>query len=142
MLQIYALVVAINVIIGVIVLFDRMQGDGFEGDGSFIHNNTFALTLTIFAGIIAISSLMAPYGERTNGELPFAMLPILGDLLPALATFAGFFVFLTRYLKANHPTIYTDHSFFALVENSEFQIAVFCLIVATIHFFFPQVAFI
>lgn len=142
MLQIYALIVAINVIMGVIVLFDRVQGDGFEGDGSFIHNNTFTLTLTIFAGIIAISSLMAPYGEKINGELPFSMLPILGDLLPALATFAGYFVFLTRYLKANHPAVYTDNGFFALVENSEFHIAIFCLIVATIHFFFPQVAFI
>ena len=137
MLQIYALVVAINVIMGIIIMFDRVKGEGFSGDGSFIHNNTFTLTLSIFAGIIAISSLMSPYGELTNGVAGFAMLPILGDLFPALATLMGFFVFLTRYLKMNHPEIYTDNGFFLFIENSEFYIGVFCLIMATLHFFFP-----
>lgn len=138
MLQIYALVVAVNIIMGTIIIFDRMRGEGYDGDGSFIHNNTFTLTLSIFAGIIAISSLMSPYGELTNGTSSFAMLPVLGDLFPSIATLTGFFVFLARYLKANYPEIYTDNSFFLFIENGEIYIGIFCLTMATLHFFFPR----
>ena len=142
MLQIYALLVAVNIIMGIIIMFDRVRGEGFSGDGSFIHNNTFTLTLSIFAGIIAVSSLMSPYGEPVNGVGSFAMLPIIGDLFPAMATLMGFFVFLARYLKTNHPEIYTDNGFFLFIESSEFYIGIFCLIMATLHFFFPTLLLI
>ncbi len=132
MLQIYFLAVVVNLLMGGIILFDKLKGEGYDGDGSFMHNNTFVLTLTIFACIIACSTLVAPYSG----------VPLLGDFLITVTTFAGYFVFLTRYIKANYPNAYTGNNWFALVEGSEFYIAIACLVMAVLHFFFPQALFL
>ncbi len=132
MLQVYALSVVINVVVGIVVLFGRGRGEeDFEGT-AFINSSAFTLALTILSGVIAISLLMAPYGS----------IPVFGDLLPAVATAFGCCIFLARYLKFNYATIYTEHNFFMLIEKYEFHIAIFCISVATIHFFFPAVLFL
>lgn len=137
MLQIYALSVAINVIMGIIVLLGKKDEE--EGvDSSFLRGNTFTLTITILAGVMAMSTLMAPYKASLSG-FSFSAIPVFGDLLIAIATFLGFLVFLTRFLKNNHSKIYTEHNFFSLIERSEFYIAVLCLACAAVHFFFPAV---
>ena len=143
MLQIYVLVVAINIIMGIIMLFEgKLEEDASSATVSFIHNSTFTLTLSIFAGIIALSSFVSPYGEATGKDMPFSMLPVLGDFFASVATFAGFLGFLTRYIKVNHPSLYAGYSFFELIEMNERSIAIFCLVMATLHFLFPKALFI
>ena len=142
MLQICILVVAINTIIGIILVFDQKLDENPEGDVSFIHNNTFTLTVAIFALIVALSSLVAPYGEVSGKEIPFSMLPILGDLFASIATSLGFLGFLTRYMKINQPAFYAEHAFFELVEANERSIGFVCLTMAILHFLFPQMLFL
>ena len=138
MLQICILVVAINTIIGIILVFDQK----LESDTSFIHSTTFTLTVSIFALIIALSSLVAPYGVATEKEIPFSMMPVLGDLLASIATALGFLAFLARHLKTNHPSFYAEHSFLELVEANERLIGFTCLAMAILHFLFPQMLFV
>ena len=138
MLQICILVVAINTIIGIILVFDQK----LESDTSFIHSTTFTLTVSIFALIIALSSLVAPYGVATEKEISFSMMPVLGDLLASLATALGFLAFLARHLKTNHPSFYAEHSFLELVEANERLIGFTCLTMAIFHFLFPQMLFV
>jgi len=138
MLQICILVVAINTIIGIILVFDQK----LESDTSFIHSTTFTLTVSIFSLIIALSSLVAPYGVATEKEISFSMMPVLGDLLASLATALGFLAFLARHLKTNHPSFYAEHSFLELVEANERLIGFTCLTMAILHFLFPQMLFV
>ena len=138
MLQICILVVAINTIIGIILVFDQK----LESDNSFIHSTTFTLSVSIFALIIALSSLVAPYGVATEKEISFSMMPVLGDLLASLATALGFLAFLARHLKTNHPSFYAEHSFLELVEANERLIGFTCLTMAILHFLFPQMLFV
>ena len=142
MLQICILVVAINTIMGIILIFDRKLGIDSQENTSFLNTTTFTLTVSIFALIIALSSLVAPYGVLSGKELPFSMLPILGDLFASIATALGFLGFLTRYLKTNHPAFYAEHSFFALIEANERPIGIACLAMAILHFLFPQMLFL
>ena len=142
MLQICILVVAINILMGVILVFDRRLETNPEGEFFFIHNNTFTLTVSIFALIIALSSLVAPYGISNGKEFSFSMLPILGDLFASIASILGFLEFLARYIKTNHPALYAEHSFFELVEANERPIGIICLVMAVLHFLFPQLLFL
>ena len=142
MLQICILVVAINTIMGIILVFDQKLESDATGDTSFIHSATFTLTVCIFALIIALSSLVAPYGVVTEKEVSFSMMPVLGDLLASLATALGCLGFLSRHIKINHPAFYTEHSFLELVEANERLIGFTCLTMAILHFLFPQMLFV
>ena len=142
MLQICILVVVINTIMGIILTFDRSLEESMEVNTSFIHNTTFTLTLSILALIVSLSSLVAPYGVASGKEIPFSMLPVLGDLFASIATALGCLSFLARYIKTNHPSFYAENSFFEMVEANERFIGVTCLTMAILHFLFPQILFV
>ncbi|MGP1438919.1 MAG: hypothetical protein ACTTKH_07600 [Treponema sp.] len=135
MLQIYLLVVAVNALMGAIIIMDKFNSkeeSSQEVKYPFLHSNTFTLALTIFACIIATSSLIAPY----EGII------ILGDLFPSLITFAGYFVFLTRYIKQNYPDKIENNNFFSIIEANEYYIGIACLAISIIHFLFPTLLFL
>ncbi|MGP1439837.1 MAG: hypothetical protein ACTTJ3_03760 [Treponema sp.] len=134
MLQIYLLVVAINALMGVVIILGKFADDSSQ---SFLHGNTFTLTLTIISCVIAVASLIAPYGQGGIGTLP-----LLGDLFPTLITFAGYLVFLTRYIRQNYPDKIETNNFFITIEANEYYIGIACLAVATIHFLFPAMLFL
>lgn len=134
MVQVYLLVVAINALMGVIIVLGKLKEDALQ---DFLRGNTFTLSLTIVACIIAIASLVAPYGQGGVSNIP-----LLGDLLPTLITLAGYFVFLTRYIKQNHPDKVEGNNFFMIVETNEYYVGIACLAIAIIHFLFPAVLFL
>jgi len=142
MLQICILVVVINTIMGIILSFDQKLEEDAVVDSSLIHNTTFTLTISIFALIIALSSLVAPYGVPTGKELSLSMMPILGDLFASLVTLLGSISFFARYAKTNHSSLYAEHSIFELVQANERAIGFACLTMATFHFLFPQMLLI
>ena len=134
MLQIYWLVVAINALMGAIIILKKFKEDSSQ---SFLHGNTFTLGLTIVASIIAMASLIAPYGQGG-----ISTIPLLGDLLPTLVTLAGYFVFLTRYIRQNYPDKVEGNNFFSTIETSEYYIGIACLVIAVVHFLFPAMLFL
>ena len=134
MLQIYLLVVAVNALMGVVIILGKSKEDALQG---FLKGNTFTLSLSIIACVIAVASLVAPYGQ---GGL--STIPLLGDLFPTLITLAGYFVFLTRYIRQNYPDKVEANNFFSTVEASEYYVGIACLAIAIIHFLFPAILFL
>ena len=134
MLQIYVLVVAINALMGILIILGKFR-EGMQGD--FLRGNTFTLTLTIVAFMIALFCLIAPYGQ---GGL--SAIPLLGDLLPTIITITGALVFLTRYMKQNHPDKIESNNFFLAIDANEYYVGISCVAIAIIHFLFPGVLFL
>lgn len=133
MLQIYLLVVAVNTLMGVVIVLGKFKEDALQG---FLRGNTCTLSLSIVSCVIAVASLVAPYGQGVSA------IPLLGDLLPTLATLAGYFVFLTRYIRQNYPDKVDANNFFSTVEASEYYVGIACLAIAIVHFLFPAVLFL
>lgn len=133
MLQIYLLVVIVDALMGIIIVLEKFGEDSFK---AFLRGNTFTLTVTILSCVIAVASLVAPYGKGISA------IPLLGDLLPTLITLAGYFVFLTRYIRQNYPEKIENNNFFSTVETSEYYVGIACLAIAVIHFLFPAVLFL
>jgi len=127
---------------GSILVFAQKLEENSEGSVSFIRNNTFTLAISIFSLIIALSSLVAPYGVVGGKEIPFSMLPVLGDLFAFITTSLGGLGFLARYIKINHSTLYAEYSFFELIEANERFIGYACFVMAILHFLFPQMLFL
>ena len=134
MLQIYLLVVAVNTLMGAIIIIGKFKEDAFQG---FLRGNAFTLSLSIVACVIAVASLVAPYGYGGASTIP-----LLGDLLPTLATLAGCSVFLTRYIRRNYPDKVDSNNFFMIIEANEFYIGIACLAIAIVHFLFPAILFV
>ena len=134
MLQIYVLVVAVNALMGGVIILSKFKEDALQGA---LRGNTFTLSLAIIACVIAVASLIAPYG---SGGL--STIPLLGDLFPTLITIAGYFVFLTRYIRQNYPDKVELNNFFITVEANEYYVGIACLAIAVIHFLFPAMLFL
>lgn len=134
MLQIYVLVVAINALMGILIILGKFR-EGMQGD--FLRGNTFTLTLTIVAFMIALFCLITPYGQ---GGL--SAIPLLGDLLPTIITITGALVFLTRYMKQNHPDKIESNNFFLAIDANEYYVGISCVAIAIIHFLFPAILFL
>ncbi len=134
MLQIYVLVVAVNALMGILIVLGKFREDV---QGNFLHGNIFTLTLTIIAFMIALFCLIAPYGQSG-----LSAAPLLGDFLPTIITVAGALVFLTRYIKQNHPDKIESNNFFLAVDTNEYYVGIACVAIAIIHFLFPGVLFL
>ena len=134
MLQIYLLVVAVNALMGAVIIIGKFKEDALQG---FLRGNAFTLSLSIVACIIAVASLVAPYGHSRVSTIP-----LLGDFFPTLITFAGYFVFLTRYIRQNYPDKVDNNNFFMAIESNEYYVGIGCIAVAIVHFLFPAVLFL
>lgn len=134
MLQIYLLVVAVNALMGAVIIIGKFNEDALQG---FLRGNAFTLSLSIVACIIAVASLVAPYGHSGVSTIP-----LLGDFFPTLITFAGYFVFLTRYIRQNYPDKVDNNNFFMAIESNEYYVGIGCIAIAIVHFLFPAVLFL
>lgn|SRR5574344_1294595 len=104
------------------------------GSNSFFDDMTFRLVLGILTGLVGIMKLLSVVQND---------IPVIGDLIPAVAGMCGSVCILLEYYKFR--TTLEPHvppfikSFF---EGGRKYIGVFCIVAGLLHFIFPKVLFL
>ncbi|HBG65870.1 MAG TPA: hypothetical protein DDW78_05305 [Treponema sp.] len=151
--QFYFLSVLFNILAGLILVYGRDLTKGDEADDGLeliedgsgegekeqgalfkdfdgFNNATFRLVIGILSAFVGIMKLLAAYDG----------IPVLGDLLPALAGVAAGASLLIEYylLNASDPDTLPEGLQGIFIDSRKY-IGVLCLIVGLLHFIFPRV---
>ncbi len=136
MIQFYLLSVLLNAVTGYVILFaDRDEERAAPGKiPEILYEETFRLILGILAGIVGFFKLLTV----VRGDVP-----VVGDLLPALAGLVGSFILLYEFYASRGESVpETLSPFIRTVVSSKKYVGMFCLIAAALHFLFPVVLFL
>jgi hypothetical protein len=142
MVQLYLLSIILNALTGLLLVF----GDAIEGDSAtngvrfFFSSDGFRLVLGILTAITGILKFLSPMpnSEKTS-------IPILGDMLPALAGIAAGFILIFGFYRENSAKSddegNLDRIGDALLQYKKIA-GVVLLAVAALHFLFPTALFL
>ncbi len=137
MLQFYFLSILLNAITGYVLLFaDRENTDALTDSRvpSIVRDETFRLVLGILTAVTGFFKLLT----AIRGDIP-----VVGDLLPALAGLVGGFMLLYEYYKPRSP-LEEDalpSVVLKIIEGKRY-VGVVCLGASAFHFLFPTVLFL
>ncbi|MDR0456409.1 MAG: hypothetical protein LBH20_06980 [Treponema sp.] len=132
MIQLYFLSIVFNGLSGFLFIFGDMEKDDTDenkGKFSFISDG-FRLVIGILAGITGILKLLLPMGR----------IPILGDLLPAVAGIAAGFMLVFGFYREHSSDAVAEGSinrFGELVIHYKKPIGIILLASAALHFILP-----
>jgi len=137
MLQFYFLSILLNLITGFILLFaDKDDMESFQGIKMPViaYDETFRLIVGILCGITGFFKLLT----AVRGDVP-----VIGDLVPALAGLAGGFTLLYEFYRTR-SSIEEDTlpPFVQKIVSSKRYVGIACIIAAILHFLFPTVLFL
>jgi uncharacterized membrane-anchored protein len=137
MLQFYFLSILLNAITGLILFVTGKESSGMAAERTLpaiMMDETFRLVLGILTGVTGFFKLLT----AVRGDVP-----VIGDLLPALAGLVGGFSLLYEYYQAR-AAIDTEtlHPFLKKIIASRYYVGIACLSVAGCHFLFPTVLFL
>lgn len=122
---------------GLILLFVGKDSREFDVSGNvpaIAYDDTFRLVLGILTGATGFFKLLS----AVRGDVP-----VLGDLFPALAGFAGAFIILYDFYRDRSvPGGDRLPSFLRFIVQSKRYVGMGCLIAACLHFLFPTVLFL
>lgn len=152
MLQFYFLAILLNLITGLILIYADIFSDDSDSTGTsskaakgsgkiqemlantaFFENKTFLLVTGILACFTGLMKLLSVVRND---------IPVIGDLLPALAgLFGGFAVVVAYYrLSSDEKPMLPDFVNNVFVKGHKY-IGIFCIVAALLHFVFPGVLF-
>lgn len=131
MVQFYFLSVMLNLLIGVMLVFNTE--DSAVSKILDTENTLFHLIVGILSVFVALVKLLSPVG----GVL------FLGDLLPAAGGFAGGACLLVQYFydRASSDVPVSDAVSRIFIGNQKY-IGIACLVCAVLHFICPAVLFL
>ena len=143
MVQLYFLSILFNGLIGFLLVFTEARDtESIESSMKFsFSSGGFRLTLGILAALTGIIKLFAPLNTMVN------QIPILGDLLPALAGIVAGFITIFSFYRENSSKIDNDQDgqldrigdiFLHYKKAAGFAL----LAVAALHFLFPTALFL
>ncbi|MBO5123756.1 MAG: hypothetical protein J6C11_01380 [Spirochaetaceae bacterium] len=147
MLQFYFLSILLNLVTG-LVLFcetDRAQDDfSFSSEPEetssgnpildLMESKNFKLVLGVLSVLVGLLKLLSVVQDGV---------PVVGDLLPAVAGLVGgFCVLLQFYMETNSIDYAPNGLIQKLFVDSRRTIGICCLVVATLHFVFPRAIFL
>jgi hypothetical protein len=132
MIQFYFLSILFNALAGFILFTDTEEAGVSIEDrfGLSVNNETFRLVLGILAGVTGLLKLLS----RVDGDVP-----VIGDLIPALAGFISGFILIFSYYR-ERSTI--EGGRLQIIGNritaNKKWIGLAVLVSAVLHFLFPQ----
>ena len=143
-MQLWFLSVLLNVFSGLVLIFSaQTNGEADADDASaapaFFQHSTFRLVLGILCALIGIIKLFVsmPRGDALSG------IPVIGDLLPALAGIVGGGALLVDYYK-NFSSMSIEFPAIVqkiCIDNRKYA-GIVCIIIAVLHFIFPRFYFL
>ncbi|MCR4627712.1 MAG: hypothetical protein K5640_08710 [Treponema sp.] len=152
MLQFYFLSILLNLLTGLVLLYANIFSEDQKAEvhsektekatgkikelisnTAFFENKTFLLVVGILATFTGLMKLLSVVRND---------IPVIGDLLPALAgLFGGFTVVLAYYLMtATEPLGLPDFVHNIFIKGHKY-IGIFCIVAALLHFVFPGALF-
>jgi hypothetical protein len=135
MIQFYFLSILFNAVTGLLLLNGSDEDEIFEGNIlSSINNETFKFIMGILSAVMGVLKLLS----SMDGDMP-----VLGDLVPALAGMLGGFILCSEYYLI-HTTLETAsfNTIDAVFIKNRKLFGIFILAVAAAHFLFPKVLFL
>jgi len=136
MIQLYFLSILCNALSGY-VLFAGNDNETPEKPLSFANNPTFNLVLGILSAVTGVLKLLSPTVDK---------IPIIGDLVPAIAGIAAGLVLIFGIYRQNTSSASTSTNSLDslagtfLAFRKPFGLGLFA--VALLHFLFPQALFL
>ena len=138
MIQLYFLSILFNGIIGFLLVFSDNNKDGsIENSMQFpFASGGFRLVLGILAGITGILKLLSPVERQ---------IPILGDLLPALAGIVAGFVIIFGFYREKSSRVDQESQLDRIGDaflRYKKAAGIALLVIAALHFLFPSALFL
>ena len=133
MIQLYFLSIVFNGLAGFLFIFGDMEkNDSAETVGKFSFvSDGFRLITGILSGIIGVLKLLSPMKG----------MPILGDLLPAVAGVAAGFMLIFGFYREHSSDVNDDgniNRFGEIILHYKKPIGIVLLAAAGLHFLFPE----
>ena len=143
MLQLYFMSILLNGITGFMFIFgDTGENDSIEKSMKFsFSSGGFRLILGILTALTGLVKLFLP----VKGESAITGIPILGDLIPALAGIAGGFILLFGFYRENSARFDKENNLDRIGDSflRYKKVAGFVLAgIALLHFLFPSALFL
>ncbi|HKL85000.1 MAG TPA: hypothetical protein VJ861_01550 [Treponemataceae bacterium] len=137
MLQFYFLSILLNLVTGLMLLFSDREDLEVLTDAkisSIARDETFRLVLGILTSITGFFKLLT----AVRGDVP-----VIGDLLPALAGLSGGFILLYEFyrLRSTLDESTLPKVVYVIVSSKKY-VGIACIVVSCLHFLFPTVLFI
>ena len=133
MVQFYVLSILVNLTGGLLLSGDALSKkiSSLDFCHKILKSETYTLTIAIIAAIAGLFKIISVF----EGDLY-----IIGDLLPAAASFTIAFYFFAKYLL-DKKGVLDGHfgTISAFIENYKTPIGIACIIIAFLHFLFPGV---
>ena len=138
MLQFYLLSVLMNAAAGLILVFAESDPRDAAETGaaglSFFETKNLRLIAGILTALTGIMKLLS----AVQGDIP-----VLGDLLPALAGIVGGACLLYEYYKASSSmSVSLPDILEKIFVAGRKYVGIFCIVAAAVHFIFPRVLFL
>lgn len=115
-------------------LFDRRLNFAINAKGSFFDDMTFRLIAAILSGLVGIMKLLSPIQNDV---------PVIGDLIPALAGLGACFALLVEYYSQKTNLSFKMPAVLETVfVGGRKYLGVFCILAGILHFIFPRVLFL
>jgi len=132
MVQLYFLSIVFNGLAGFLFVFaDLGEDDSAQNAGKFSFiGSGFRLVIGILAAVIGILKLLSPMEG----------MPILGDLLPALAGLGAGFILIFGFYRERSPHVDSDEQinrFGEIALHYKKAVGIALLAAALLHFLFP-----
>ena len=142
MVQLYFLSIVFNGLAGFLFVFaDLSSGDSAENNVKFSSvGSGFRLVIGILAAVTGILKLLLPMGAEGRVGLP-----ILGDLLPALASLVAGFMLIFGFYRERSPQVDSEEKinrFGEIALHYKKAVGMALLAAALLHFLFPAALFL
>jgi len=137
MVQLYFLSIVFNGLAGFLFVFAELgSGDSAENSAKFSFvGSGFRLVIGILSAITGILKLLSPMEG----------MPILGDLLPALAGLAAGFMLIFGFYRERSPHVDSEEKinrFGEVALHYKKAVGIALLAIALLHFLFPSALFL
>jgi hypothetical protein len=132
MIQFYFLSILLNAAGGFVLFTNGREGGGsaIEAEIRFsLQNETFRLVLGIFSAITGLLKLLSP----VQGDIP-----VIGDLIPAVAGLVTGFILLFDYYHGRSFFEEGDSKMQGIITVNRKWIGFASMVIAGLHFIFPR----
>jgi len=142
MVQIYFLSIVLNGLAGFLFVFADLGGDDSAQNNAKFSSfgSGFRLTTGILAAVTGILKLLLPMGEGGKTGMP-----IMGDLLPAVASLVAGFILIFGFYRERAPQVDSEEKinhFGEIALHYKKAVGIALLAVALLHFLFPTALFL
>jgi hypothetical protein len=139
-MQLWFLSVLLNVLAGLVLIFTASSSeeptetaDGFASAPAFFENKTFRLVLGILCVLVGVIKL----------GVTQTRVPILGDLLPALAGIvSGGALLIEYYTHSSSLSVELPGFLRKICIDEKKYLGIVSIVVAVLHFIFPKILFL